>query len=117
MSLYSLLHKETIVYDSLKQFINDPRFIALMNDYLQSNSNNLTLTNSTETTKISFTKTHLTVKVDPRLRLNTEIIGFPETYIPIAKINLNKNDITFVDNRFHSVLYRTLNDLEELLYQ
>ena len=117
MSLYSLLHKDTIVYDSFKHFISDPRFTALINDYLQSDIDNLNLTNSNETTKINLNRTYLTIKVDPRVRPNTKIIGYPETHMPIAKIDLNKNDIAFVDDRFHDVLYHTLNDLEELFYQ
>lgn len=50
---------------------------------------------------------------------------FPETahfsgrvvHMPIAIITLNPIDLRDVDDRFHSVLDRTLTDLEELLYQ
>lgn len=53
MSLYSILHKDTIVYDKFKHFINDPRFIALINDYLQSDIDKLNLINQLPPTEMS----------------------------------------------------------------
>ena len=38
MSLYSFLNKDTLVYDKFNHFINDPRFIALMEAYKQSDA-------------------------------------------------------------------------------
>ena len=37
--------------------------------------------------------------------------------MPIALITLDPIDLRDTDNRFHAVLDRTLDDLEELLYQ
>lgn len=108
MSLYSILHKDTIVYDKFKHFINDPRFIALINDYLQSDIDKLNLISENHATVINLNKTHLTIKVHPnQSRIPT----------PIAKINLNKNDITFANNHCHDIIDHTLTDLEEILYQ
>lgn len=36
MSLYSFLHKDTLVYNKFNHFINDPRFSVLITDYLNS---------------------------------------------------------------------------------
>lgn len=52
MSLYSFLNKDTLVYDKLNHFINDPRFIALMEAYKQSDAYVAQISNQQITQKI-----------------------------------------------------------------
>lgn len=118
MSLYSFLHKDTVVYDKFEHFIKDPRFNALMNDYLNSNINDFYALSANSATKIHLTKDRLAVRVKPLPQLTkTYDHGYPSDYMPIAIITLNPIDLRDVDDRFHSVLDRTLDDLEEILYQ
>lgn len=118
MSLYSFLHKDTVVYDKFEHFINDPRFNALMNDYLNSNINDFFAMSANTATKIHLTKDKLIVRVNPLPQpINSYDHGYPSDYMPIAIITLNPIDLRDIDDRFHSVLDRTLTDLEEILYQ
>lgn len=118
MSLYSFLNKDTVVYDKLNHFINDPRFNALINDYLNSNIDDFFAMSANTATKIHLTKDKLIVRVKPLPQLTkTYDHGYPNDYMPIAIITLNPIDLRDVDDRFHSVLDRTINDLEEILYQ
>lgn len=118
MSLYSFLNKDTVVYNKFKHFINDPRFNALINDYLNSNIDDFFAMSANTATKIHLTKNRLVVRVKPLPQLTkTYDHSYPDDYMPITIIELNSIEILDTDNRFHSVLDRALSDLEELLYQ
>jgi len=118
MSLYSFLNKDTVVYNKFKHFINNPRFNALINDYLNSNIDDFWALSANSATKIHLTKNRLVVRVKPLPQLTeTYDHGYPDDYMPIAIIKLDSIEILDTDNRFHTVLDRTLNDLEEILYQ
>jgi hypothetical protein len=121
MSLYSFLHKDTIVYDKFNHFISDPRFIALMEAYKQSDAyktlDDLYFSSSTNKTRIKLTPTKLTILVVPKTNKSHTIIGYPDVHSPIATIDLKNNKLTVIEPNFHYIIDRTLNDLEELLYQ
>ena len=118
MSLYSFLNKDTLVYNKIKHFINDPRFNTLINDYLNSDIDDFYALSANSATKIHLTKDKLVVSVNPLPQpINSYDHGYPSDYMPIAIITLNPIDLRDVDDRFHSVLDRTIGDLEELLYQ
>lgn len=118
MSLYSFLNKDHIVYDKFNHFINDPRFSVLINDYLNSDIDDFYALSANSATKIHLTKDRLVVRVKPLPQLYpTYDHGYPSDYMPIAIITLNPIDLRDVDDHFHSVLNRTLTDLEEILYQ
>ena len=121
MSLYSFLNKNTLVYDKINHFINDPRFIALMEAYKQSDAyetlDDLYFSSSTNKTRIKLTPSKLTILVVPKTNKSHTIIGYPDIHSPIATVNIKNNKLTFIEPNFHYILDRTLNDLEELLYQ
>lgn len=121
MSLYSFLNKDTLVYDKFNHFISDPRFIALMEAYKQSDAyetlDDLYFSNSTNTTRIKLTPTKLTILVVPKTNKSHTIIGYLDVHSPIATVNIKKNKLTFVEPNFHYIINRTLTDLEEILYQ
>jgi hypothetical protein len=121
MSLYSFLNKDTLVYDKINHFINDPRFIALMEAYKQSDTyktlDDLYFSSSTNKTRIKLTPSKLTILVVPKTNKSHTIIGYPDVHNPIAAVNIKKNKLTFIEPNFHYIINRTLNDLEELLYQ
>ena len=118
MSLYSFLNKDTLVYNKINHFINDPHFIALINDYLNSDIDDFFAMSANTATKIHLTKDKLIVRVKPLLQLTkTYDHGYPDDYMPIALITLDPIDLRDTDDRFHAVLDHTLTDLEELLYQ
>lgn len=118
MSLYSFLNKDTLVYNKFKHFINDPRFNTLINDYLNSDIDDFYALSANSATKIHLTKDRLAVRVKPLPQLTkTYDHGYPNDYMPIAIITLDPIEVLDTDDRFHSVLDRTLTDLEEILYQ
>jgi hypothetical protein len=121
MSLYSFLHKDTLVYDKINHFINDPHFIALMEAYKQSDTyetlDDLYFSSSTNTTRIKLTPSKLTILVVPKTNKSHTIIGYPDVHSPIATVNIKKNKLTFVEPNFHYIIDRTLNNLKEILYQ
>ena len=121
MSLYSFLNKDTLVYNKLNHFINDTRFLALMDAYKQSDAyetlDDLYFSSSTNTTQIKLTPSKLTILVVPKTNKSHTIIGYPDVHSPIATVNIKNNKLTFIEPNFHYTLDRTLNDLEELLYQ
>ena len=118
MSLYSFLNKDTLVYNKINHFINDPHFIALINDYLNSDIDDFFAMSANTATKIHLTKDKLIVRVKPLPQLTkTYDHGYPDDYMPIALITLDPIDLRDTDDRFHAVLDHTLTDLEELLYQ
>ena len=115
MSLYSFLHKDTLVYNKFKHFINDPRFNTLINDYLNSDIDNFYALSANSATKIHLTKDRLVVRVKPLPQLTkTYDHGYPSDYMPIAIITLNPIDLRDVDDRFHSVLDRTVTKNNEI---
>lgn len=113
MSLYSTLHKDTVVYDKFNQFINDTRFVTLIEDYLKSDINELHIISSSETTAIRINNSNLRIVIDPRFHPTPEYFQTK----PIAVVKLNPIGLTFVDNTYHALIDRTLTDLEEILYQ
>lgn len=118
MSLYSFLNKDHIVYDKLNHFINDPRFSVLINDYLNSDIDDFYALSANSNTKICLNKDKLIVSVNPLPQpINSYNHGYPSDYMPIAIITLDPIEVLDTDDRFHSVLDRTLTDLEEILYQ
>lgn len=118
MSLYSFLHKDTIIYNKFNHFINDPRFSILINDYLNSNIDDFFAMSANTATKVHLTKDKLIVRVKPLPQLYpTYDHGYPDDYMPIAIITLDPIKVLDTDDRFHAVLDRTLTDLEEILYQ
>lgn len=121
MSLYSFLNKDTLVYDKLNHFISDPRFIALMEAYEQSDAyetlDDLYFSSSTNKTRIKLTPSKLTILVVPKTNKNHTIIGYPDIHNPIATVNIKNNKLTFVEPNFHYIINRTLDELEEILYQ
>ena len=121
MSLYSFLHKDTLVYDKLNHFIADPRFITLMEAYKQSDAyetlDDLYFSSSTNKTRIKLTPSKLTILVVPKTNKSHTIIGYPDVHSPIATVNIKKNKLTFVEPNFHYIIDRTLTNLEEILYQ
>lgn len=118
MSLYSFLNKDHIVYDKFNHFINNPRFSVLINDYLNSDIDDFYALSPNSNTRICLNKDKLVVSVNPLPQpINSYDHGYPSDYMPIAIITLNPIDLRDVDDRFHSVLDRTIGDLEELLYQ
>ena len=78
MSLYSFLNKDTLVYDKFNHFINDPRFIALMEAYKQSDAyktlDDLYFSSSTNKTRIKLTPSKLTILVVPKTNKSHTII-------------------------------------------
>ena len=121
MSLYSFLNKDTLVYDKLNHFITDPHFIALMETYKKSDAyktlDDLYFSSSTNKTRIKLTPSKLTILVVPKTNKSHTIIGYPDVHSPIATVNIKKNKLTFVEPNFHYIIDRTINDLEEILYQ
>lgn len=121
MSLYSFLHKDTLVYDKINHFINDPRFIALMEAYKQSDAyetlDDLYFSSSANTTRIKLTPTKLTILAIPKTNKSHTIIGYLDVHSPIATVNIKNNKLTFVEPNSHYIIDRTLTDLEEILYQ
>ena len=121
MSLYSFLNKDTLVYDKINHFISDPRFIALMEAYKQSDAyetlDDLYFSSPTNKTRIKLTPSKLTILVVPKTNKSHTIIGYPDVHNPIATVNIKKNKLTFIEPNFHYILDRTINDLEEILYQ
>ena len=96
MSLYSFLNKNTLVYDKFNHFINDPRFIALMETYKQSDAyetlDDLYFSSSTNKTRIKLTPSKLTILVVPKTNKSHTIIGYLDVHSPIATVNIKKTN-------------------------
>ena len=118
MSLYSFLNKDTLVYDKINHFINDPRFIALMEAYKQSDAyktlDDLYFSSSTNKTRIKLTPTKLTILVVPKTNKSHTIIDYLDVHSPIATINIKKNKLTFVEPNFHYIINRTVTKNKEI---
>lgn len=127
MSLYSYLNKESIVINKLIAFTQMPKFETLMQLLMKSeilvNNDRLGFTSPNGATKITIYNSKIIITVDPREQLDpfVEILGYPNKMMPIAEIELDSEagtyTLTNVDNRFHDVIDRTIDDLNYLFYQ
>jgi len=127
MSLYSYLNKESIVINKLITFTQAPKFATLMELLMKSDvltdNNRLRFTSPNGATEIEIYNSKITITVDPREQLDpsVKIVGYPYKRMPIAKIELDTTDGTYtltnVDERFHAVIDRTIDDLNYILYQ
>ena len=127
MSLYSYLNKESIVINKLIAFTQMPKFSTLMQLLMKSNvlTDNkwLGYTSPNGATEIDIHDSKITIKVDPREQLdpNIHIELYPHKMMPIAEIELDPKTseytLTNVDERFHDVIDRTIEDLNYLFYQ
>ena len=127
MSLYSHLNKESIVINKLIAFLQTPRFVTLMKMLMKSdvitNNDRLRFTSPNGATEIEVYNSKITITVDPRERLDpsVEIVRYPYKMMPIAEIVIDLNDesytLTNIDERFHAVIDRTVDDLNYVFYQ
>lgn len=127
MSLYSYLNRESIVINKLIAFTQAPKFSTLMELLMKSDvltdNKRLFYTSPNGATKIDVYNSKITISVDPREQLDpsVEIVGYPYKLMPIAEIEIDLNDKTYtltnIDERFHAVIDRTINDLNYILYQ
>ncbi len=127
MSLYSYLNRESIVINKLIAFTQAPKFETLMQLLMKSDvltdNNRLRFTSPNGATQIDVYNSKITIKVDPREQLDPNVRDelYPYKLMPIAKIELDTTDGTYtltnVDERFHGVIDRTINDLNYIFYQ
>lgn len=127
MSLYSYLNKNSIVINKLIAFTQEPKFETLMQLLMKSeaitNNHRLGFTSPNGATEIKIHDSKIIINVDPREQLdpNVHIELYPHKMMPIAEIELdpkaNEYTLTNVDNRFHDVIDRTIDDLNYLFYQ
>ena len=127
MSLYSYLNRESIVINKLIAFTQAPKFATLMELLMKSDvitkNERLRFTSPNGATEIEISNSKITINVDPREQLDpsVEIVGYPYKLMPIAEIEIDLNDKTYtltnIDERFHAVIDRTINDLNYILYQ
>lgn len=127
MSLYSYLNRESIVINKLIAFTQASKFATLMELLMKSSTitknERLRFTSPNGATEIEIYNSKITINVDPREQLDpsVEIVGYPYKLMPIAEIEIDLNDKTYtltnIDERFHAVIDRTINDLNYILYQ
>lgn len=127
MSLYSYLNRESIVINKLIAFTQAPKFATLMELLMKSDvitkNERLRFTSPNGVTEIKIYNSKITITVDPREQLDpsVEIVGYPYKLMPIAEIEIDLNDKTYtltnIDERFHAVIDRTIDDLNYILYQ
>lgn len=127
MSLYSYLNRESIVTNKLIAFTQAPKFATLMELLMKSdvitNNDRLRFTSPNSATEITIHDSKITITVDPREQLGPSIVimGYPYKMMPIAEIELDATDGTYVltniDNRFNGVIDRTIDDLDYIFYQ
>lgn len=127
MSLYSYLNRESIVINKLIAFTQAPKFATLMELLMKSdvitNNDRLRFTSPNGATEITVHDSKITITVDPREQLDPSIVimGYPYKMMPIAEIELDTTDGTYVltniDNRFNGVIDRTIDDLNYIFYQ
>lgn len=121
MSLYSYLNRESIVINKLIAFTQASKFETLMQLLMKSNviTNNerLYFTSQDEGTKITIYNSKITISIDPSVHIK----GYPYKTIEIAEIELdakaNTYTLTNIDERFHNVIDRIIDDLNYLFYQ
>lgn len=127
MSLYSYLNRESIVINKLIAFTQAPKFATLMELLMKSdlitNNDRLHFISPNGATEITVHDLKITITVDPREQLDpsVKIVGYPYKLMPIAEIELEATDGTYtltnIDERFHDVIDRTIDDLNYLFYQ
>ena len=127
MSLYSYLHKESIVINKLIAFTQAPKFETLMQLLMKSEviTNNylLRFTSPNSATEIELHDSKIIITVDPSEQLDPNVYDYryPYKMMSIAEIELDSEagtyTLTNVDNRFHDVIDRTIEDLNYLFYQ
>lgn len=127
MSLYSYLNRESIVINKLIAFTQAPKFATLMELLMKSDvitkNERLRFTSPNGATEIEIYNSKITINIDPREQLDpsVEIVGYPYKLMPIAEIEIDSNDKTYtltnIDERFHAVIDRTIDDLNYILYQ
>ena len=127
MSLYSYLNKESIVINKLIAFTQAPKFSTLMELLMKSDvltdNKRLFYTSPNGATKIDVYNSKITIKVDPREQLDPNVRDelYPSKMMPIAEVEIDTETRTYtltnVDERFHDVIDRTIDDLNYLFYQ
>ena len=127
MSLYSYLNRESIVINKLIAFTQAPKFATLMELLMKSDvitkNERLRFTSPNGATEIEIYNSKITINIDPREQLDpsVEIVGYPYKLMPIAEIEIDLNDKTYtltnIDEHFHAVIDRTIDDLNYILYQ
>ena len=127
MSLYSYLNKESIVINKLIAFTQAPKFETLMQLLMKSDvitkNERLRFTSPNGATEIEIYNSKITITVDPREQLDpsVKIIGYPSKMMPIAEVEIDTETRTYtltnVDERFHDVIDRTIDDLNYIFYQ
>lgn len=127
MSLYSYLNKESIVINKLIAFTQAPKFSTLMELLMKSNvltaNKRLFYTSPNGATKIDVYNSKITISVDPREQLDPNVRDelYPSKLMPIAEVEIDTEiktyTLTNVDERFHDVIDRTIDDLNYLFYQ
>lgn len=121
MSLYSYLNRESIVINKLIAFTQAPKFATLMELLMKSDvitkNERLHFTSQDEGTKITIYNSKITISIDPSVHIK----GYPSKTIEIAEIELdakaNTYTLTNIDERFHNVIDRIIDDLNYLFYQ
>lgn len=127
MSLYSYLNRESIVINKLIAFTQAPKFSTLMEILIKSDvltdNKRLFYTSPNGATKIDVYNSKITISVDPREQLDPNVRDelYPSKMMPIAKVEIDTETRTYtltnVDERFHDVIDRTIDDLNYLFYQ
>lgn len=127
MSLYSYLNRESLVINKLIAFTQAPKFSTLMELLMKSDvltdNKHIGYTSTNGATEIDIHNSKITITVDPREQLepNVHDYRYPYKMMPIAEIELDSEagtyTLTNVDNRFHEVIDRTIEDLNYLFYQ
>lgn len=126
MSLYSYLNKDKVTISKLQDFVQTSKFKSLMQHLMKSeaiaNNHRLRFTSPNSATEILIDNSKIVISVDPRDELDQSIVtGYPNKRMQIATIELDSEAGTYnlinVDNRFHDVIDRTIDDLNYLFYQ
>lgn len=127
MSLYSYLNRESIVINKLIAFTQAPKFATLMELLMKSDvltdNKRLFYTSPNGATKIDIHNSKITISVDPREQLDPNVRDelYPSKMMPIAEVEIDTETRTYtltnIDERFHDVIDRTIDDLNYLFYQ
>lgn len=127
MSLYSYLNRESIVINKLIAFTQAPKFTTLMELLMKSDvltdNKRLFYTSPNGATKIDIHNSKITISVDPREQLDPNVRDelYPSKMMPIAEVEIDTETRTYtltnIDERFHDVIDRTIDDLNYLFYQ
>lgn len=127
MSLYSYLNRESIVINKLIAFTQAPKFTTLMELLMKSDvltdNKRLFYTSPNGATKIDIHNSKITISVDPREQLDPNVRDelYPSKMMPVAEVEIDTETRTYtltnIDERFHDVIDRTIDDLNYLFYQ